>query len=132
MPESAAAQSMFARIGGAQVIDRLVERFYLHMDSLPEARGIRALHPADLATTKRDLKRYLAEWTGGPALYSSEKGHPRMRQRHMHIAIGNEERDAWLSCMARALDETIPDAAARTEIFALLAKLADWMRNRAD
>jgi len=93
MPE-AAAPSMFERIGGALAIDRLVEGFYRHMDSLPEARDIRALRPADLANTRRDFKRYLTEWTGGPALYSPEKGHPRMRQHHMHIPIGNAERDA--------------------------------------
>jgi hemoglobin len=34
--------------------------------------------------------------------------------------------------MARALQETVPDADAREEIFGLLAKLADWMRNRAE
>ncbi|EIZ79663.1 globin [Novosphingobium sp. Rr 2-17] len=132
MPEAAQVPSMFERIGGVATIEVLVESFYRLMDSLPEAQGIRALHPDDLAPTKRDLKRYLAEWTGGPALYSPEKGHPRMRQRHMHIAIGNGERDAWLLCMSRALDESIVDETARHEIYALLAKLADWMRNRAD
>ena len=123
---------MFERIGGTPAIERLVESFYRHMDSLPQAQAIRALHPADLGRARRDLKRYLTEWTGGPALYTPEKGHPRMRQRHMHIPIGHAERDAWLLCMARSLEETVADAAARTEIFALLAKLADWMRNRAD
>ncbi len=132
MPEATQILPMFERIGGVAAIEGLVESFYRHMDSLPEARGIRALHPDDLGATKRDLKRYLAEWTGGPALYSPEKGHPRMRQRHMHIPIGNAERDAWLMCMRLALDETIADDAARDEILALLAKLADWMRNRAD
>jgi hemoglobin len=122
---------MYQRIGGTLAIERLVESFYRRMDSLPQAGGIRALHPADLGPTKRDLKRYLAEWTGGPALYSPEKGHPRMRQRHMHIPIGNAERDAWLLCMAHAMEESVADGAAREEMFALLAKLADWMRNHA-
>ncbi len=131
MLEAAQMPSMFDRLGGALTIERLVESFYQHMDSLPLAQGIRALHPEDLGATKRDLKRYLTEWTGGPALYSAEKGHPRMRQRHMHIPIGDAERDAWLLCMAQAMDESIADTAAREEMFALLAKLADWMRNRA-
>ena len=130
MADGAELETMFARIGGSVVIDRLVERFYAQMDSLPEARGIRTLHPDDLDRTRRDLKRYLAEWLGGPALYSTEKGHPRMRQRHMHVPIGMAERDAWLTCMALALAETIADPSARADIFDLLAKLADWMRNQ--
>lgn len=122
---------MYERIGGAVAIDRLVEAFYAYMDELPEARHIRTMHAIDLSQTKQTLKRYLSEWTGGPKLYSPEKGHPRLRQRHMGFAIGNEERDAWLLCMRRALDDTVSDVAARDALYNAMAKLADWMRNQA-
>lgn len=131
MSDVAETPSMYERIGGAVAIDRLVEAFYARMDVLPEARGIRLLHAPDLGPLKADLKRYLTEWTGGPKLYSPQKGHPRMRQRHMHVPIGNAERDAWLLCMRGALDETLADATARDELFGAMAKLADWMRNTA-
>ncbi len=123
--------SMFERIGGMVTIDRLVESFYQRMDTLSEARIIRDMHPADLSSTRQLLKRYLTEWTGGPKLYSPEKGHPRLRQRHLGFSIGNAERDAWLTCMRGALDETIEDAAARAELDLALSKLADWMRYQA-
>jgi hemoglobin len=131
MAEAEVTVSMYERIGGAVVIDRLVETFYARMDALPEAKGIRAMHAPDLGPTKQVLKRYLCEWTGGPKLYSVEKGHPRLRQRHMGFPIGEAERDAWLLCMRGALDETVADGGAREEIYATLAKLADWMRNQA-
>lgn len=124
--------TMFERIGGAVIIDRLVETFYARMDALPEAKRIRAMHAPDLSEVKRDLKRYLTEWTGGPKLYSPEKGHPRMRQRHMRFPIGTAERDAWLLCMRGALEENVSDAPAREELFIAMAKLADWMRNKED
>jgi hemoglobin len=122
--------SMYESIGGAIVIDRLVESFYRRMDELPEARMIRAMHAGDLSQTKNVLKRYLSEWMGGPKLYSAEKGHPRLRQRHLGFKIGEEERDVWLLCMKGALEETVADPEARDAIFALLAKLANWMRNQ--
>ncbi len=122
---------MFERIGGAISIDRLVESFYERMDTLPEAKTIRAMHAPDLGPTKQVLKRYLCEWTGGPKLYSVEKGHPRLRQRHMGFPIGEAERDAWLLCMRGALEDAIEDAGARQEIYDTLAKLADWMRNQS-
>ena len=131
MTEVAAVVSMFERVGGAPTIDRLVESFYARMDSLPEANVIRAMHAPDLGPTKDVLKRYLGEWMGGPKHYSAERGHPRLRQRHMGFAIGDAERDAWLLCMRGALEETIEDADARQEIYGLMAKLADWMRNQA-
>lgn len=102
------------------------------MDSLPEAKTVRALHAPELAPAKTVLKRYLSEWMGGPKLYSAEKGHPRLRQRHLGFPIGEKERDAWLLCMRGALEETIEfeDKTARGEILAVLEKLADWMRNQ--
>lgn len=132
MTEAIAPPCIFDRIGGELVVDRLVEEFYARMDSLPEASGIRAMHEADLGPTKRILKRYLTEWMGGPNLYSSERGHPRLRQRHMGFPIGDAARDAWLLCMDGALRETIADEAVRQEIYTALARLADWMRNRTD
>ena len=123
--------SPFDRLGGAVTIDRLVEAFYQRMDTLTAAGIIRAMHPSDLGSTKDVLKRYLGEWLGGPKLYSAEKGHPRLRQRHMGFKIGETERDAWLLCMRGALEEQIADAGARQEIDAAMTKLADWMRNQA-
>jgi hemoglobin len=122
---------IFERIGGLVVVDRLVEAFYARMESQPAARTIRAMHPTDLGPVKAVLKRYLAEWMGGPKLYSPEKGHPRLRQRHMGFPIGAAERDAWMACMEGALEEAVADAAARGEIREALARLADWMRNQA-
>jgi hemoglobin len=131
MADVEAKPSMFERIGGAAVIDQLVETFYQRMDALPEAKAIRAMHAPDLKPVKAVLKRYLCEWMGGPKLYTAEKGHPRLRQRHMGFSIGESERDSWLLCMRGALEDSVKDAEARQEIYAALAKLADWMRNQA-
>ena len=126
-----ATTSIYDRIGGALAIDRVVESFYAHMDELPEAKVIRAMHHADLTPLKQVLKRYLSEWTGGPVLYSPEKGHPRLRQRHMGFPIDDSARDAWMLCMDKALAEHIADVAARDELRGNMKKLADWMRNTA-
>jgi hemoglobin len=130
MTDSDVAISMFERIGGSATIDLLVDRFYERMDRLPEARTIRAMHVADLSLIRDVLKRYLGEWTGGPKLYSVEKGHPRLRQRHIGFAIGDAERDAWMLCMRGALEQTVTDVVARKELDRALSGLADWMRNR--
>ncbi|TCT07878.1 group II truncated hemoglobin [Aquabacter spiritensis] len=132
MPQTEVTTSIFERIGGAVTVDRLVESFYRNMDTLPEARTIRAMHAPDLGATKGVLKRYLCEWLGGPRLYSAEKGHPRLRQRHLGFRIASAERDAWMLCMSRALAAEIADAEARAAIGTGLRNLADWMRNTAD
>lgn len=132
MTQPASETSLFERIGGADTVDRLVDRFYALMDELPPARTIRAMHDPDLGPVRRVLKTYLTEWLGGEPLYSTERGHPRLRQRHMHVPIASAERDAWLLCMDLALAECVADAEVRTQIFHQLVQLADWMRNRPD
>jgi hemoglobin len=119
----------FERIGGVDGITRLVERFYFHMDTLPAAAGIRVMHPADLRPIKRVLINYLTEWTGGPQLYSQERGHPRLRRKHMAFAIGPAERDAWMACMHLALDEAVSDATLKAQLAQAFMKTADFIRN---
>jgi hemoglobin len=122
----------FEYLGGQAVIDQLVDRFYERMDTLPEARGIRAMHAADLGPISTLLKKYLGEWLGGPKHYSAERGHPMLRARHLPFPIGTPERDAWLVCMNGAIDEVIPPSPVREEVRAAIERLADWMRNRQD
>jgi hemoglobin len=123
------ARSHFELVGGQAAVDRIVESFYQRMDTLPEAQAIRAMHPPDLSHTKTVLKKYLAEWLGGPARYSSERGHPRLRMRHLPFRIGVAERDAWMTCMTGALEEIVGSARLREVLLQQLFKTADWMRN---
>lgn len=120
----------FHRIGGQPAVDRLIDSFYDRMETLPEAAVIRALHPRDLSGTRAILKKYLAEWLGGPPAYSQERGHPRLRARHLPFSIGDAERDAWMFCMRGALEEVVTDVPTREWILQKLIPLADWMRNR--
>jgi hemoglobin len=99
------------------------------MDTLPEAAGIRKLHPESLAGSRDKLHWFLVGWLGGPPMYVERFGHPRLRARHLPFPIGAPERDAWLLCMRRALDGTVEDPAARAGIWEPIARLADHMRN---
>ena len=121
--------SPFQAIGGRDAVDRIVDLFYDRMDTLPEAQTIRAMHPADLSGIRSLFKKYLAEWLGGPPAYSDERGHPRLRRRHLPFAIGAAERDAWMLCMNGALDEVIADKELRENLSRQLLGVADWMRN---
>jgi hemoglobin len=111
-------------------VRRLVDRFYDHMDSLPEAAGIRAMHQPDLASARQKLFEFLSGWLGGPSLYIEKYGHPRLRARHLPFPIATSERDQWMLCMDRALGEVVDDAEFRHRIHTALAGVADHMRNR--
>lgn len=122
-----AADSVYARIGGAPAVRALVERFYALMDELPEAYTVRRLHPESLAGSADSLFKYLSGWFGGPPLYIRERGHPRLRMRHAPYAIGAPERDEWILCMRQALAEQVTDPALRASIEQAFTGMAEHM-----
>ena len=131
-PAPAPIPTPYELLGGDAGVRRLVERFYDLMDSAPEAATIRALHAASLKASREKLYLYLTTWTGGPPLYTEKYGHPRLRMRHFPFRIGIRERDEWLWCMDRALDEhEMPDQ-LRGALRSRLHALADHMRNQPD
>lgn len=120
----------FDLLGGDAGVRALVDRFYDLMDTAPEAAGVRRLHAESLKRSREKLYEYLTGWTGGPPLYESKYGHPRLRARHLPFAIGARERDQWLWCMDRALDAHEAPAELRELLRSKLHSLADHMRNQ--
>ena len=118
-------------MGGEEGIRRLVNRFYDLMDTAPEAANIRALHATSLKMSREKLFMFFSGWTGGPQLYAERFGHPRLRARHLPFPIGARERDEWLWCMDRALNEQDMPALLREQVRSNLHSLADHMRNQA-
>jgi hemoglobin len=119
----------FEMIGGEGPVMQLVERFYFYMDSLPEAAGIRTMHEVDLSRTKEVLVKFLIEWLGGPKVYSAERGHPRLRQKHSSFPIGEAERDAWMLCMRHAIEDVVANVTLRQQLEQAFFKTADFIRN---
>ncbi len=117
-------------IGGETAIRTLVEKFYYYMDTLPEAKGIRDIHQADLTSAETKLFKYLTGWLGGPNLYIEEYGHPMLRARHLPFAIGESERDQWMLCMNKAIDEVPMDPRLKTSLQTALQDLATHMINK--
>jgi hemoglobin len=119
----------YEQLGGDAGIRRLVDRFYDLMDTSPEAVHVRAVHAASLKRSREKLYLYLTGWTGGPPLYVQQFGHPMLRARHLPFTIGKRERNEWLWCMERALDEHEMPADLREDLRKKLRVVADHMRN---
>ena len=100
------------------------------MDELPETRDIRNIHAPDLSDAREKLFMFLSGWLGGPPLYMEKYGHPRLRQRHMPFKISEKERDQWILCMNKAMQDLSIDEPLKTELAAAFYKTADFMRNQ--
>lgn len=117
-------------IGGEEVVRRVVDRFYDIMDTAPEARSLRAMHAADLAPMRERLTEFLTGWLGGPPVYFQRADRKCIRSAHAPFEIGEAERDQWMMCMRRALDDCGVPQDAREMIDAPLYRMCDSFRNK--
>jgi hemoglobin len=101
-PEPPVIGNVYGAAGGSETFVRLVERFYARVAEDPL---LMQLYPeADLASAAERLTLFLIQYWGGPTTYNERRGHPRLRMRHQPFAIGQAERDAWLSHMTASVD----------------------------
>jgi hemoglobin len=112
--EAATAREMtfYEAVGGEETFRLLVHRFYAGVAGDPV---LRPLYPEeDLSGAEERLRMFLVQYWGGPRTYSEQRGHPRLRMRHVPFAVTPEARDAWLRHMRDALDSLdLPEPAER-------------------
>jgi hemoglobin len=86
--------------------------------------------PDDWENAERRLADFLIFRFGGSDRYIQERGHPRLRMRHVPFSIGEAERDRWLELMGGAMDELGLAGEARLNLGAFFDQVADFVRNR--
>ena len=128
MTETLPEQTLYDAAGGMPFFERVVGRFYAAVATDPI---LRPLYPEpDLAGAQRRLTLFFAQYWGGPRTYDQERGHPRLRMRHVPFAIGPAERDAWLRLMRDAIAAEGPPPAVAERLLAYVDMAAEAMRNR--
>lgn len=107
---------------------RLVAAFYRRV---PGDDLLGPMYPAaDLAGAEDRLHGFLCFRFGGIPRYVEERGHPRLRMRHLPFAIGEAERDRWLALMEGAMEECEIPADRAAPLRAFFTQVADFMRNQ--
>ena len=114
---------------GEEGFTRLIRSFYAQV---PDDPILGPMYPKDdLAGAEQRLRDFLIGRFGGPPRYIEQRGHPRLRMRHMPFAIDTAARNRWVMLMDRALDEAqLPDdvTSLLREFF---AGVATFMINKA-
>lgn len=87
---------------GDKPFHHLTRAFYAGVAADPI---LRPMYPGeDLAAARERLALFLIQFFGGPPNYSLQRGHPRLRMRHLPFAIDQAARDAWMRHMSAAVD----------------------------
>jgi hemoglobin len=120
----------YEKLGGAEGVRRLAERFYALMAETPDAQTIRAMHEPDLGPIVDKLAGFLSGWMGGPRDYFEREDAPCVMSVHKRLPIGEAERDQWLMCMRRAMQDIGVSEEARAMLEPAFDRIAEAMRSR--
>ena len=113
---------------GEQGFERLIAAFYRQV---PTDTILGPMYPAgDLAAAEQRLRDFLVARFGGPPRYIEQRGHPRLRMRHMPFPIDRAARDRWVELMDRALDQAGLPAEASALLRSFFASTSTFLVNR--
>jgi len=118
--------TVYALIGGMPAFRRLADAFYRRVEG---DSFLRPMFQPDLEQAREHLALFLAQYFGGPGDYSQQRGHPRLRMRHLPFHIGPAERDAWVGHMRGALDDAAIPEPARAMMEEYFERSATFLMN---
>lgn len=129
MSQEDTTADIYAQIGSDAPFYALVEHFYasVETDAL-----LRPMYPSDLTLSKRHMALFFIQRFGGSTQYDTERGHPRLRMRHVPFRIGPQESAAWLRHMSDALDAVPELAPFRAELDRYFVSTAVFLVNRTE
>lgn len=121
------SSTTFDRAGGADAFIRLVDAFYLRVEQDPV---LRPMYPDDLEPGKAHLALFLAQYFGATDLYSSQRGHPRLRMRHAPFPIDPDAAGRWATHMLDAIADQGFDPAVRSALEEYVVRATPTLVNR--
>lgn len=120
--------NFWEQVGGRATFEKLVRAFY---DGIRTDEVLLSMYPEqpELEPAIQRLTGFLEQYWGGPTTYSEERGHPRLRMRHMAFRINPDARDRWLHHMRAALDTLELPPLQDATLWAYLDRAAQAMVN---
>lgn len=124
----AAQGNFWEQVGGRVTFEKLVRAFY---DGIKDDAVLLPMYPEqpDLEGAIQRLTGFLEQYWGGPTTYSEERGHPRLRMRHLAFKVNPDARDRWLLHMRAALDSLELPPLQDATLWAYLDRAAHAMVN---
>jgi hemoglobin len=121
-------ESLYEQVGGEPFFEKLVDGFY---EAVEKDEILRPMYPEDLTEARRHLTLFFIQYWGGPRTYQDERGHPRLKMRHVPFRVTKSARDAWLSAMASAMASVRDELSDEQfeEMTAYFSMAANQMRN---
>ena len=120
-------EDLYGRIG-EDGFARLIRAFYRRV---PDDDILGPMYPKDdLAGAEQRLRDFLVARFGGPPRYLDQRGHPRLRMRHVRFPIDQAARDRWIELMTAAVEEAELPADVGSQLREFFSGVATFLMNR--
>ena len=114
---------------GEEGFARLVAAFYRQV---PLDAIVGPMYPEEeRKAAEHRLRDFLIYRFGGPERYIADRGHPRLRARHLPFRIDQAARDRWMQLMGNALIEAALPLEAEQLLRAFFDQMSTFMINYA-
>jgi len=109
---------------GAHHIKQLIYDFYqgVRTDEL-----LSPMYRDGFDVAEERLHLFMVQYLGGPEAYSEQRGHPRLRKRHVHFTMNEETKNHWLKHMKNALEKSAMDDQHKKFLEDYFTKTADFL-----
>jgi hemoglobin len=123
-------ESLYQRLGGEKAITKVVDDFVANVMADPKIKQSHKEHfeKGDVAGLKKKLIEQIGEATGGPKKYTGKN----MKDAHKGLGITNEDFDALVGDLRKALDDNNVAAANRDELLNLLGEMKKDVVEKAE
>jgi hemoglobin len=122
--------SFYEEVGGRATFEKLSREFYKGIGNDPV---LKPMYPEeDLGPATERLTMFFEQYWGGPSTYSEQRGHPRLRMRHMPFKVNPDARDRWLLHMRAAVDTLGLSPLHEATLWDYLERAAQAMVNTFD
>lgn len=118
--------SLYDKIG-AEKLRKLIHDFYIgiRQDDL-----LRPMYKDDFEGAENRLYLFIIQYLGGPDTYNQQRGHPRLRMRHVLFPITDEAKQHWLNNMKQALDLSEIAVDEKELLWKYFQQTAEFLKNR--
>lgn len=120
-------EAQLVSVVGEEGIARLTAAFYrqVYDDEI-----LKPMYPEhDREGAEQRLRDFLIYRLGGSPRYIEQRGHPRLRARHLPFRVDRAARDRWMELMGRALTEVAFPPEAERSLRGFLEQTSTFLIN---
>ena len=118
--------SLYDKIGNDK-IRKLIHDFY---KGVKNDELLNPMYKNDFKAAEERLYLFMVQYLGGPDLYNQQRGHPRLRKRHIVFPIDEEAKQHWLQNMKTAMEKSEIGSEEKDFIWNYFQQTAEFLKNR--